>query len=506
MHTLRLVFLILLFIFPLSASEKIRIFILHSYSQEYTWTKNQHNSFISTLNKRDTQFEFYTEYLDTKRLKLTPQYKKEFQRYLKFKYGEISLDAIYVTDDNALNFMLESYSNIYSKTSETPVFFSGVNNLKMDEILPKNLFRGVFEIKEIKQNIELIKQFSPQTRDIYIIGDSSSTYQSIKKEIKIQEKHFTNMNFHYISDEHISKVIEKLPDTKKSFVILTTIGNFKNDKNKTLLPNESIKKIREKNGLIILTMEDAYMAKGVIGGYVTSGEKQGEEAAKLVLEYLKDRSLKNINSLKISPNLYMFDFKELTQSRVLLSEYIYRISTIIHQDKDFLQKNKSIILEVLVIIFLFATFSFIPIYALLRKKFMKQLAYAKDIDGVRFKLYSKEQLLNHTLQDGNMAYWSMDVDTGKLYFSSELIDVLNINMDIYVDDKDILSYFIHSNDKKLFSDKLSEVKLLDEQIIFKHRMINSNNKLLNVEHFMYKEHLKYDEPAKIIGIIKFENQ
>ena len=38
----------------------------------------------------------------------------------------------------------------------------------------------------------------------------------------------------------------------------------------------------------IISMEDVYLEKGVLGGYVTSGFSQGKEAAGITLQLLND--------------------------------------------------------------------------------------------------------------------------------------------------------------------------------------------------------------------------
>ncbi|MDD2356371.1 MAG: hypothetical protein PHX13_00500 [Thiovulaceae bacterium] len=157
----------MILVFSVFATEKVNVFILHSYSQEYEWTKKQHNSFVSTLNKSDKNFTFYTEYLDTKRVKLTQEYKNNFLNYLHMKYTNASPDLIYVTNDDALTFVYENYNQIFLEKEDIPVFFSGINNLNMNTILDKKHYTGVYEIQDIEPNIDLIKQFSPQTRDIY---------------------------------------------------------------------------------------------------------------------------------------------------------------------------------------------------------------------------------------------------------------------------------------------------------------------------------------------------
>ena len=167
MRAFQTIFIVMFFILPLYASDKVTLFVLHSYSQEYGWTKKQHDGFVSTLSRSDKTFDFYIGYLDTKRLALTPQCTNNLIKHFKKKYANTSFNAIYVTDDNALNFIYENYAKLFQGRSPIPVFFSGVNNLNIEKDLPKNLFAGVYEIKDIEKNIELIKQFSPtNTRDI----------------------------------------------------------------------------------------------------------------------------------------------------------------------------------------------------------------------------------------------------------------------------------------------------------------------------------------------------
>lgn len=101
--------------------------MLHSYSEEYPWTKGQHSSFISNLNKINVHFEFYTEYLDSKRLELTTEYKNNFIQYLKLKYANKNPDLIYVTDDNALKLIAENHNKIFLKEREKDRYFFQVS-------------------------------------------------------------------------------------------------------------------------------------------------------------------------------------------------------------------------------------------------------------------------------------------------------------------------------------------------------------------------------------------
>lgn len=498
------ILLTLSLILSLNASDRSSVLILHSYSQEYDWTKKQHDSFVKTLKDSNKEFEFSSEYLNTKKLKFTQAYQEGFLEYLKMKYSEVTPDLIYVTDDNALAFIYSNYKKIFKKKNNIPVFFSGVNNFDMQKVLPKDIFVGIYELKEVKPNIELIKQFSPQTRDIYFVGDNSNTYNSIKKEIESHLVEFSNLNFHYLSNENISKVKSQLPEKPRSFVILTTIGNFKDAKDNTLLPKESIDIIRQNKNLIILSMEDSYMYTGVIGGYVTSGTSQGSGAAKLVLEYLQKGSIKGVSSIEKDSNAYYFNTKELSNSRIILSEYTARHSILVDDNGKLIKNEKSMFLNIFTVVFIILFFGAVIFYAIEKKKYKQQLKKVLKLENLKSKLYAKDQFINNLLSFDDMAYWRLNIEKDKLYVSKEFLTLLGVDSNIYKDDSNMLSYFIHSNDKKLFYESISEVKKSKKSITFKHRFITSNKNIINVTHKVYTEYINH-KPSLIIGIVKVES-
>ena len=357
----------LFLIFHADVNAKKHILILHSYSQEYGWTKLQHDNFIASLTKSPlSEMEVSVEYLDTKRLKFTDEYQEFFLHYLQEKYKEYTPDAIYVTDDNALTFFSNHKNALFRNT---PVFFSGINNLSFSTSLDTSFFTGVYETKEIEPNIELIRQFSPQTRDIWIVGDGSTTYKSIEADIKKKIQKFPKYKFHFLSSDRIDDVIRQLPTSPKSFVLLATIGAWNDSQAKNLTIKESITILKHNPHLILCSMEDAYLVGGVIGGYVTSGANQGLEAAVLVLRYFNGEPISGIRSIVKSPNIYMFDHQEVRDSRLILSEYTARNAIILHGQKSFFEKYQQTVLNtVFILIILFLIFLIIIYFIALKKK------------------------------------------------------------------------------------------------------------------------------------------
>jgi diguanylate cyclase (GGDEF)-like protein len=58
---------------------------------------------------------------------------------------------------------------------------------------------------------------------------------------------------------------------------------------------------------------DFYLGKGIVGGRITSGFRQGQEAGQLALSILQGHEAGNLRVIADSPNQYMFDYKYLTQ-------------------------------------------------------------------------------------------------------------------------------------------------------------------------------------------------
>jgi len=359
-------FFLILFLPLLSANDKKHIFILHSYSQEYEWTKRQNNGFVSELKDHfPFPVDISVEYLDTKRLECSEEYQKFFLTYLETKYKNYLPDAVYVTDDNALKFFLNPKNQLFR---HSPVFFSGINDLSLAKTIDPLRYTGVYETKDIVPNIELIRQFSPQMRDIWILGDGSTTYRSIEADIRKHIINYPKYSFHFIASENIHDVISKLPNSRKTFVVLTTIGGWNDEDGHNLTLKESIEHLTHNPNLIVCSMEDAYVAGGVVGGFVTSGTSQGKHAADLVVRYLKGEPVKSIHPVLKSPNIYMFDHDALKRSRLILSEYIARDALVLHKEKSVFERFHEAILDMMFIAFvLFFVFTVAVIFIIHQK-------------------------------------------------------------------------------------------------------------------------------------------
>jgi hypothetical protein len=321
-----------------------QIFILHSYSQEYPWTQGQHEGFIRTL-AADTPVESLvsTEYLDTKRRAYDETYARELARHLRLKYADYQPSAIYVTDDNALLFARDHLSRVFPGV---PVFFSGVNDYDVRSSLDPGLFTGVFERKEVAPNIEWLLRMDKDANDLVFIGDGSNTYQAIESELRSELAPY-RMRVTFVAEKRLDRVLARLNNLPGKYIFLTTLGGMTDERGQVLHLRDIMKSLAL-TGRIVISMEDAYIIEGVLGGYVTSGEKQGMNAARLFLAYRHGKSMVDLPPILKSPNALIFDDRVLQQHGIDLPENLRSQAVLLNPRLGFYEHYRSLILGTLI--------------------------------------------------------------------------------------------------------------------------------------------------------------
>ena len=273
------------FVSDARVTERIEVVIVHSYHADYPWTKSQHEAFISTLRERLPNYSlgFSVEYLDTKRIPATPKYFDNFTQFLNQKHKGHIPKLIYVTDDSALRYISQYQGNFLNNA---PVIFSGINDLALMEHLDRQRYTGVYELKELKPNLDLVRSLLPDTRKVIFVGDGGVTSQAIDKQIRMVMPEYPEFESVFISSQSLVQISRELESHRDGVVLLTTIGGVIDEEGVTSNLSTLLQTMAASPHMVI-SMEDGYLINGVIGGYVTSGARQGQAAALLAENILK---------------------------------------------------------------------------------------------------------------------------------------------------------------------------------------------------------------------------
>jgi signal transduction histidine kinase/vacuolar-type H+-ATPase subunit F/Vma7 len=368
----------------------LNILVLNSYSSDLEWTEAQVDAIVKSLKNMNIEnLNIYVEFMDTKKFPLTEKRDKNFLEYMTKKYKGISFDIVITTDDNALNFVRKHKNHRLFKKAK--VFFQGVNNLSLAHKLDKNVYAGIFEKKEPLLQLEFAKKIMPNLKTVYIFSDTSVSGKKTIAQYKKAFKNIKNINFVYIQENDIKKILNELKNYDKNSVLMALTISIIKKNNEILSPWEVLKLVSDvyKNPIIIHT--DVWTSSSnsnVVGGVCTDAKTQSRLNMEKLLQYLHGVPMENIGFKENNVNRLFINVKNIRKFGIdenkikidhLPIKYVNKPTSLYELYKW--QIWTAIIVFVLIIIFLI----------ILAKKNRELNLYSRKIEEINKNLEEKIQ-------------------------------------------------------------------------------------------------------------------
>ena len=476
------------------------VFVLHSYSQEYPWTRRQHEGFTHALGAAglDTS-DLRVEYLDTKRVPYTPASARTMAAHLAGKYAGYRPRAVYVSDDNALSFALTHLTQIFPRT---PVFFSGVNDDTIRTRLDPDRVTGVFEHKEIAPNLTLMRRLFPGVRDVLVVGDDSETFAAIRRDISAELANQPDIRARFVSAGRIDRLVEALRGQPERIVFLTTLGAVSDVDGRTLSLPETIAAIVQSGRFIVLSMEDAYLYPGVLGGFVTSGQRQGAAAADLVARHLAGAPVRDLPPVGSSPNEYIFDASELQRAGLTLPDDIARVATLVNRVPTFYERNLAAIVRGLYLLgTLFLALLSVSLLVVLRKN--REIARTTaELRSQAERMAETQDSLTRAQRIAGLGNWDWRINENKLYWSDEIYRLFGLAPDQFVASYDGFLARIHPDDRQAVTDAVSAALEQGAPYDITHRIVLPDGQIRHVHENAEIMRDASGRPERMIGTVR----
>ncbi len=244
----------------------------------------------------------------------------------------------------------------------TPVVFSGVNDFQDSMLQGNELFTGVVESVDIKGTIDLGLRLQPNTKQVIIINDQTTTGLEMKKlimDLVPNNDHYNKADIVFLEGLSIFIMKNILKEYKDDSIILNTATVFKDDQGEIISIKDALIEISQNTNFPIYTLWDSFIGNGVVGGRVIKGIKQGEIAGEISKEILEGVKPTNIPVVKRGFYSYVFDYKAL--QRFHIEEALLPSgSVIINKPSYTISKNVvySIIIIIMMILLIIITFLF----------------------------------------------------------------------------------------------------------------------------------------------------
>jgi PAS domain S-box-containing protein len=452
----------ILFFNLLFANSSKDVLLLHSYHKGYAWTDDISKE-IERNFKDHKDIELTTIYMDTKRIDnysyladLAKLYKKQFE-------GRV-FDLIIVSDNTALDFMIKYHEFLFK---DVPVLFCGINNFDkslLDENNMKKFTSGVAEEVDLEKNFELISKLHPKLKDLLIINDTSITGYAIKRDLNpIIEKYKDKFKIEYTDNLEIGNLKQKVSalDTENSVILFVLL--FKDTTGKYFTYKQSFAQVKEVSRVPIYGLWDFYLDNGIVGGLLTSAIAQGDAVSKMALEVLKGKDISKIPILEKSPNVYMFDYKELEKFKIDVSKYINNPIIINEPASMYKEHTKFFVLAIIIILVLSIVVIVLKANIQRREKVELELSNRLEFDKVLLDtipnpIYYKNidgKFLGCNISFASLVSSSRDEIIGKTAFDFFPYNVASKNTQI---DQELLTTFATSTSEFTFYTSSNEMK------------------------------------------------
>lgn len=414
-------FLVLHLSFVAFAQQNKQVLLISSYNSRFPTFFQQIDGIKSVLDTANVNID--VEFLDSKRFTYSGV-RDLFYETLKNKLAHNSAryDAILAADDDAFNFALQYEDELFKNI---PIIFFGVNNIEngLKQNSNPNV-TGVIEAVSMKETINLMIDLFPETKTIYCITDSTSTGLSdlkLYRQIATQTTgtEFKEINLSQLTFPEYKVKINEVP-TKAPVMLLSA---YLDKTHQTVDFGETLKILKQNCKAPIFHLYEHGMNEGILGGKLISHYEQGKTAARMVLNILAGESVASIEVVDKSPNVFKFDFNQLSKYKIALSQ-LPQGSIIINQPFTFWQKYKrfivlsSTIIGVLVIFILGLSANILK-----RKKVEKQLKdQNSDISKLNSELFAAkvkaeegELKFKQLFYDHSAVKLLIDVETGQIF-------------------------------------------------------------------------------------------
>ena len=264
---------------------------------------------IRSVFKADKDLEIVTniEYLDRSSYGDIDHLNILLDLY-RHKYSNPKPDLIIPVLNESFDLILNYGSDLFP---DVPVVFGGIEQQHIaHRALPAN-FTGYFTDNDYAGTLDLVLDLHPDTRNVVVVAGAGpimlgwsshcrSTYQVYEDRI----------NFTYLLGLTMNDLLDQLGQLPPYTIVISLpvlidgVGN-------EFVGNESFKKITAASIAPVYTFWDIALGTGVVGGYMSSFEKEGEVVAQLGLRLLKGENPGNIPIERAPKYAYMFDYRQL---------------------------------------------------------------------------------------------------------------------------------------------------------------------------------------------------
>ncbi len=268
--------------------------VLHisSYNSDLAWERDLVNSISKSLTQNEEEIFYYNYPLNLKHSSNESLQFKLMNEQIRASFTEYSPDLIIVSNNDALEFIKEYHDSLFNTT---PILFCGITNYTPELISGiEDYTTGVTQQISARLMADEILSIYPDTKNIYIVNDYTSTGLNWKKEIMTQLEDYDEIvNIIYNDNLPLSEIILDIQSKGSHTVILQ--GTYYRDCNRNYYSDlDTASLLDMANDRPAFSLLSVGIGSGILGGNIVDAKKQGTKVGELALKFLAGESISDI--------------------------------------------------------------------------------------------------------------------------------------------------------------------------------------------------------------------
>jgi signal transduction histidine kinase len=292
------------------------VLILHSYHPGLPWTDGVMAGMQEVLDLPPETIHYHVEYLDTMRHPDPEYFAHVLDAILHYKLEKRFFDLVMVSDNEALNFVLEHRQALFA---DTPVVFCGISGLTEELGRSIPMLTGVLEQPDYRGLLRQALDLNPRAREFIVIGSTRDISGRLDREaFQAAAKEFSvRTYFTYWDDLPAAELDTRLRKLQPGHVVIVN-GLITDGRGQPLPLQEQERLFREACPVPLFSHQETLLGRGSIGGPVISARRQGHLTAELALRILKGEVSADLPPQIPSSYPPAFDYQRLNAFRLPL--------------------------------------------------------------------------------------------------------------------------------------------------------------------------------------------
>ncbi len=308
--------LVFVFVLQGSAFADGKVLILNSYHRGKTLSDETIDTIVTELRASHPDLTFLVEDMDTKRNSVDDLRSSLLDFYTQ-KYRRVELSAVVTVDNNAFDFAMENRQTLFPGV---PVVFCGFNGYQPSVLDGIEGVTGVTEAIDLESTVEVALALHPKTTHLAVVSDMTPTGRELLGEFRRfavdLPKSLQIVELAELSAADLQTRLGRLPGSSVVF----RFSFFRDTDGLSFRVDEQVKLITAAGLPVYDFWDEGGIGSGYVGGYVVAGASQGRVVAGMLRRILNGESPDQIPVVDRSPNIPVFDKRQLLRTGAELSQ------------------------------------------------------------------------------------------------------------------------------------------------------------------------------------------